>query len=72
MVTTFVRGHEIYLKNGKWFYRDNNKPYIYERPCKKCGCYPTKEGYDPCLGKIEGVKNACCGHRREEDRYIQR
>ena len=23
---------------------------------------PTKEGYDACLGFIEGAKSACCGH----------
>jgi hypothetical protein len=23
---------------------------------------PTKEGYDNCLGHIEGVASACCGH----------
>lgn len=32
------------------------------RPCKRCGCMPTKEGYDACLGHIEGATSACCGH----------
>jgi hypothetical protein len=27
---------------------------------------PTKEGYDACLGYIEGAKSACCGHGVEE------
>lgn len=33
-----------------------------ERPCVKCGLRPTPEGYDACLGHIEGAKAACCGH----------
>ena len=48
------------------------------RPCPKCGELPTPcdlctyipEGpnavgpwmHDPCLGHVEGVKSACCGH----------
>ena len=27
---------------------------------------PTKEGYDACLGHIDGAKSACCGHGVEE------
>ena len=37
-----------------------------ERPCKRCGCSPTKEGYDACLGYIEGATSACCGHGVEK------
>ena len=28
----------------------------------KGGIMPIKEGYDACLGYIDGVKSACCGH----------
>lgn len=28
----------------------------------KGGRMPIKEGYDACLGYIDGVKSACCGH----------
>jgi hypothetical protein len=36
------------------------------RPCPKCKKMPTEEGYDACLGRIEGTKNACCGHGIQE------
>jgi hypothetical protein len=32
------------------------------RECKRCGCKPTDEGYDACIGFMHGVKSACCGH----------
>jgi hypothetical protein len=31
-------------------------------PCPKCGLHRTDKGYDPCMGKLPGVKYACCGH----------
>lgn len=36
------------------------------RPCARCGRPPTPEGHDACLGKIDGVVSACCGHGKEE------
>jgi hypothetical protein len=39
-------------------------------PCPECGSQPTPEGYDACLGKLPGVKFACCGHGREQG-YIK-
>lgn len=30
--------------------------------CPECGLKRTPEGYDGCLGKLDGVMNACCGH----------
>ena len=66
MVKSYSRGHEIYFKNEKWYYIDNNEEYKDQRPCKKCGHYSTKEGYDYCLGYIEGVTSACCGHGVEK------
>lgn len=35
-------------------------------PCKTCGCVPTIEGHDGCLGRLPGVAFACCGHGIEE------
>ena len=44
----------------------------YEKPnCNHCGLDRTPEGYDGCIGKLEGVKNACCGHGQTEMAYIQ-
>ncbi len=70
--TTTVRGHKIKynIENDKWFYLDNGKELDNNRPCIKCGKLPTSEDYDACLGKLPGVKNACCGHGVEEG-YIQ-
>lgn len=62
MVTSFSRGYEIYFKNNLWYYKDNGKLIDIKRPCKKCGKPPTLEGYDACLGYIEGAQSACCGH----------
>lgn len=33
-----------------------------KRPCPQCHKLPTPEGHDACLGTIEGVYAACCGH----------
>ena len=62
MVTSYSRGHVIYHDNGVWRYFDINGIDNGKRPCKRCGKMPTKEGYDACLGHIDGVKSACCGH----------
>jgi hypothetical protein len=62
MATGFSRGHSIYYDGTDWRYTDNNEIEDDSRPCKRCGCMPTKEGYDACLGHIDGATNACCGH----------
>lgn len=62
MITSQCRGHEIYFDGTEWRFVENNQVMDNKRPCKKCGQYPTKEGYDFCLGYIEGAKSACCGH----------
>jgi hypothetical protein len=69
-------GHDIYF-NDVWRWSDNNIPLTEEsRACKKCSLYPifldadTGQGADACLGVIEGVKAACCGHGIDEDSYI--
>lgn len=70
MITSYSRGHKIIFKNNKWVYLDNGKSIDDKRPCKKCGCYPTDEGYDACLGHIPGVKSACCGHGIESEKIL--
>ena len=62
MIKSYSRGHEIYYSDNVWKYCDNGEVCDDSRPCKRCNCYPTKEGYDACLGKIEGASHACCGH----------
>jgi hypothetical protein len=66
MVRGYSRGHEIYYDSINWKYIDNNEILRDDRPCKRCGRLPTKEGYDACLGHIEGATSACCGHGVEE------
>lgn len=66
VIKSYSRGHEIYYKDGSWYYSDTNEMYKDNRPCKRCGNYPTEEGYDSCIGKIEGAISACCGHGVEE------
>lgn len=39
--------------------------------CGYCKKYRTKEGYDGCIGKLENVKNACCGHGETKQAYVQ-
>lgn len=36
--------------------------YDDSRPCTACGQHSTPEGYDACLGHLDGVAYACCGH----------
>lgn len=62
MVKSYSRGWEIYYDGEHWRYVDNNEIDDGERPCKLCGRAPTEDGYDACLGHIEGATSACCGH----------
>lgn len=64
MIKSHLRGHEIYFdeENAVWRYLDNNEVADDSRPCKRCGEFPTKEGYDACIGYVDGAISACCGH----------
>lgn len=44
-----------------------------ERPCTACGL-TAEDGYgpDPCLGWLDGVDGACCGHGRPPTRACVR
>jgi hypothetical protein len=44
--------------------RDRKGRFISEKrlKCPRCKGVSTKEGHDPCLGSLPGVKYACCGH----------
>ena len=65
------RGYEIIFKDNTWVYSDTLHPIEEYRPCKKCGELPTSEGYDACLGYIEGVISACCGHGVEDKKIMK-
>jgi len=62
MATGYSRGHKIYYDGKNWRYCDNNEIDNGLRACARCGKLPTPDGYDACLGYIEGVSSACCGH----------
>lgn len=63
---SYQRGHPIIWQSGKWVYEDDSSPITEERSCIRCGKMPTIEGYDACLGHIEGASSACCGHGVEK------
>ena len=60
-VTAHSHGHKIYYDGYVWRYLDDDS-VLTDRPCVRCGRMPTPEGYDACLGHIEGATSACCGH----------
>lgn len=71
-------GHKMYIGIGKdcdgepvetYYNYDTDEPYATWKnnvpPCPKCkmAFIKDKSGLiDPCLGKLPGVKFACCGH----------
>ena len=62
-MTAYSRGHLCEYLNKKWVYCDNGESIGDEvRACQRCGEMPTLEGYDACLGYIEGAGSVCCGH----------
>jgi len=67
------RGHYIECVNDIWIYSDNKQPVSEDknRSCGNFGKPQTKEGHDGCIGTLENVKNACCGHGPTDEAYIQ-
>ena len=63
MADGYSRGHKIvYSESTGWIYADNGLPVDDKRPCARCGRAPLDTGEDACLGHIDGVISACCGH----------
>jgi hypothetical protein len=62
--TSYDRGHLIWWHKRYrcWYYDDTGLPQDPSRECIRCGVKPTPEGHDACLGHLEGVTSACCGH----------
>lgn len=67
------RGHAMSNTRNGWVYDDTRQPVRLNpnRACGECGLPQTPEGHDGCLGTLPGVMNACCGHGRAEDAYVQ-
>jgi hypothetical protein len=70
MVRGYHLGHRI-THDGGWRYADTGEP-LGGRACVKCGCQPTPDGHDACLGTLPGVIHACCGHGVEKPYAIFR
>ena len=68
------RGYEIENIKGEWFFSKTKKS-VKENylglSCGYCGKKDTKEGHDGCIGVLDGVMNACCGHGNKDEAYIQ-
>ena len=69
------RGHDTHWceDTGAWVYtsdgtRVSSNP---ERRCGHCQLPNREDGHDACLGELEGVRNACCGHGIEDNAYVQ-
>lgn len=68
----YNRGHKIYYdyEQKRWLYSDDDTPAEVERPCVRCGHMPLETGEDYCLGHLDKVEYACCGHGVEQG-YIK-
>ena len=64
MATAFKRGRPIFYDHVKkeWYWAEDGLPITVEKPCIRCGSLPNLKGMDACLGRIDGVWSACCGH----------
>ena len=73
MQTSLYRGHKILYRSKVWIYIDTEEKVQdnKDRKCGHCNIDNTVEGHDGCLGALPGLKNACCGHGKENDAYVQ-
>jgi hypothetical protein len=74
MVTAKNRGNDIEFDGNVWVYSDTKETVPdnhKDRHCGHCGKNYTKEGHDNCLGTLQGLMNACCGHGDIEEAYVQ-
>ncbi len=71
MSDDYYRGNKTLCVFGGWYYADTLEIVSNLRGCGICKKPFTKEGHDPCLGTLPGVANACCGHGRDDEAYVQ-
>ena len=73
MATSKWRGHDIYFKDGAWYYKDCDSLISSDknRKCGHCKKENRVDGHDVCLGELDGLANACCGHGDKSEAYIQ-
>jgi hypothetical protein len=66
----YSRGNLVYADdNGKAMYCDGVF-FDDTRPCVACGISVESDGPDPCLGLLDGVDAACCGHGVPGEEYV--
>ena len=63
-----VDSAELYAGSAQ-SYADDDSPIDPPRPCKRCDAQWPEGEPDPCLGRLPGVKAACCGHGSPIDGY---
>lgn len=72
---SYYRGHLIVWNGIQWLFADNGDALPSHggksRPCKKCGAEMSENEPDKCLGELNGVDNACCGHGIKSQSYIR-
>jgi hypothetical protein len=74
MIKSKDRGNDIEFINNAWVYSDTKETVAVNyknRPCGNCGKNYTEEGHDGCLGTLQGLMNACCGHGNIDETYVQ-
>ena len=71
MQRSYSRGWPIHYDGTNWRYNDTKVIVNDSRPCKKCGHAPNKDGTDFCLGYINGISAACCGHGVTKKYFIK-
>lgn len=69
MITTACRGHLVVSEGTDWKYEDGVL-FDDSRACVECNVMHEKDGPDPCLGWLDGVDFACCGHGDTHHEYV--
>ncbi len=72
MIVSKIRGHTVYTENGfDWYYEEDDTIYLdNDRACVACGACAKSDEPDPCLGWLDGVDYACCGHGDASYEYV--
>jgi hypothetical protein len=67
------RGNDIEFIYDYWIYSDTKQKVTENknRSCGHCGKDQTAEGHDGCISTLSNVMNACCGHGRSSEAYVQ-
>lgn len=77
MKDSTLNGYKIEHNGTEWVFSDNGESTVAtykERPCGYCNKHSINEGfesYDACIGKVDGLINACCGHGDASSAYAQ-